>query len=66
MISQAEAAHVLGVSRARIGQMVDAGILPAVEVQVTVRKVRRADVDALKEQERKPGWRKQREEASDV
>lgn len=60
VISQAEAAKVLGVSRTRIGQMIDAGILPSVDR--IVRGVRRSDVVALKGQERKPGWRKQQGE----
>lgn len=54
-MSQAEAARILGVSRARVEQMIDAGTLPAVEVPVPTRRVRRKDVEALQKQQRRPG-----------
>ena len=55
VITQAEAARILGLSRARVEQLIDAGILPFVERQVTVRYLRQADVEAVKAQPRRPG-----------
>lgn len=55
MITQAEAARILGVSRARVEQLIDAGVLPFVERQVTVRYLRQADVEAIKARQRRPG-----------
>lgn len=56
MITQAEAARILGVSRARVGQMIDTGLLPAVERPVLTRFVQRADVERLKATPRRPGY----------
>ncbi len=55
VISQAEAARILGVSRGRVEQLVDAGALPAVEMHVTVRGVRRMDVERYRRERRGPG-----------
>ena len=55
VITQAEAARILGVSRARVEQLIDAGVLPYIERQVTVRYLRQVDVDAVKAQPRRPG-----------
>jgi predicted site-specific integrase-resolvase len=67
VISQAEAARMLGLSRARVTQLIDAGVLPYVERTVTERAVRELDVIHLMEQERRPGRpRKSPEGASDA
>jgi excisionase family DNA binding protein len=62
-ITQAEAARLLGVTRARVEQMLDAGVLPVVEVAVRMRRVRRADVEALQQRDRASG--RHRSAASD-
>jgi excisionase family DNA binding protein len=62
-ITQAEAARLLGVTRARVEQMLDSGVLPVVVVSVRMRRVRRADVEALRQQERASG--RHRSAASD-
>lgn len=55
IITQAEAARLLGVSRGRVEQLVDAGTLPAVDLHLTVRAVRRADVERYRRSRRGPG-----------
>jgi len=55
VITQTEAAKLLGVSRARVEQMVDAGLLHPIDMPVMVRAVSRTEVLALAQRERKPG-----------
>lgn len=55
VITQAEAARLLGVSRGRVEQLVDAGTLPAVAMHVTVRGVRRLDVERYRRERRGAG-----------
>lgn len=55
LLSQADAARELGLTRARVAQLIAAGALPAVERQVTERAIRRADLDAFRARRRRPG-----------
>jgi predicted site-specific integrase-resolvase len=55
VISQADAARMMGLSRARVTQLIDAGVLPYVERTVTERAVRESDVQRLMSKERPPG-----------
>lgn len=55
LLSQAEAARLLGLTRARVAQLLDAGTLPYVERLVVERAVRRSDVERLQMTPRRSG-----------
>jgi excisionase family DNA binding protein len=51
-VSASEAGRILGVTRVRVAQLMDAGELPFQEVNPRMRLIRRADVEKLAEQRR--------------
>ena len=55
IVSQAEAARLLGLTRARVAQLIDAGTLPYVERAVIERAVRRSDVERMQAMPRRSG-----------
>ncbi len=55
LLSQAEAARLLGLTRARVAQLIDAGTLPYVERAVIERAVRRSEVERLQATPRRSG-----------
>jgi excisionase family DNA binding protein len=66
VITQAEAARILGVSRSRVEQLIDAGLLPAVERMEPARYLKRSDVERFKTVPRRPGRPRKPEGASDA
>ena len=66
MISQADAARMMGLSRARVTQLIDAGVLPYVERTVTERAVRESDVRRIMNKARPRGRPRKLNGASDV
>ena len=66
LVSQADASRILGVSRARIGQLIEAGTLPYVERSVVERAVRLADVERLRATDRPRGRPRKHQSAQET